>query len=208
MALGFSTETSSNGGSKFLSPLKFDAKAGDLIVRTREPSAKPGEWDNTDTELQLPIKIVFDFANMEVGWIAFTPNYSAVMGKVGTPMPVKPTDDHKQSVRIKVYLKDYGLREFSPTSKMVLREIDQLHDAYLAGCDANAGKMPVVTVKGTKPVKITTPQGELRFKVPDMVISGWTEPPAAFSGAAEAPAEQPKAKPAAKQVQPDDFEDF
>jgi hypothetical protein len=208
MALGFNTETSSNGGSKFLSPLKFDAKMGELTVRTREPSQKPGEWENIDTLLQLPIKIVFDFEKMETGWIQFKPSYASVMKLVGTGIPPKPEGNFKQTAKIKVYLKDFGLREFSPTSKMVLHEIDLLHDAYLAACDNNAGKMPVVTIKATKTVKTVTPEGELKFKVPDMVISGWTEPPAAFSGAAEAPAEQPKAKPAAKQVQPDDFEDF
>lgn len=207
MALGFSTEAST-GGSKFLSALKFDAKMGELTVRTREPGQKPGEWENNDLLLQLPIKIVFDFESMESGWIQFKPSYASVMKLVGTGIPEKPEGNFKQSVKMKVYLKDFGLREFSPTSKMVLRELDKLHDEYLAACNNNPGKMPVVTIKGTKTVKTPTPEGELKFKVPDMVISGWTEPPAAFSGAAEAPVEQPKAKPAAKQVQPDDFEDF
>lgn len=206
MALGFSTEAST-GGSKFLSPIKFDAKMGELTVRTREPGQKPGEWENNDTELQFPIKIVFDFEKMETGWIQFKPSYASVMKPVGTGIPPKPEGNFKQSIRMKVYLKDFGLREFSPTSKMVLREMDKLHDAYLAACDNNAGKMPVVTIQGTKTVKTVTPEGELKFKVPDMVISGWTEPPAAFTEAPAPVAEQPKAK-AAKTVQADDFEEF
>ncbi|CAB5195050.1 hypothetical protein UFOVP167_46 [uncultured Caudovirales phage] len=206
MALGFSTEAST-GGSKFLPVVKFDAKSGDMICINREPGQKPGEWEKTEAEVELPTKVVIDFENMEVGWISFAPTYSAVMVKVGNPFPAQPTPDHKQAIRAKVFFKEHGLREFSPTSKMVLRVIDNLHNDYLAAADKNAGKMPVVSINGTKPVKITTPQGELRFKVPDMVISGWTEAPAAFSGAAEAPVEQPKAKPA-KPVQADDFEDF
>ncbi|CAB5171003.1 hypothetical protein UFOVP155_60 [uncultured Caudovirales phage] len=206
MALGFSTEAST-GGSKFLPVVKFDAKSGDMICINREPGQKPGEWEKTEVEVELPTKVVMDFENMEVGWISFAPTYSAVMVKVGEKFPAQPTPDHKQAIRAKVFFKDHGLREFSPTSKTVLRVIDNLHNDYLAAADKNAGKMPVISINGTKPVKITTPQGELRFKVPDMVISGWTEPPAVFAGAPEPVAEQPKAKPA-KQVQPEDFEDF
>jgi hypothetical protein len=205
MALGFSTEAST-GGSKFLPVVKFDAKSGDMICINREPGQKPGEWEKTEVEVELPTKVVIDFENLEVGWISFAPTYSAVMVKAGEKFPAQPTPDHKQAVRAKVFFKEHGLREFSPTSKTVLRVIDKLHDEYLSAADKNAGKMPVISINGTKPVKITTPQGELRFKVPDMVISGWTEAPAAFSGAQE-PAEQPKAK-AAKTVQADDFEEF
>jgi hypothetical protein len=206
MALGFSTEAST-GGSKFLPVVKFDAKSGDMICINREPGQKPGEWEKTEVEVELPTKVVIDFENLEVGWISFAPTYSAVMVKAGEKFPTQPTPDHKQAVRAKVFFKEHGLREFSPTSKTVLRVIDKLHDEYLSAADKNAGKMPVISINGTKPVKITTPQGELRFKVPDMVISGWTEPPAAFTEAPAPVAEQPKAK-AAKTVQADDFEEF
>lgn len=195
MALGFSTETSS-GGSKFLPVIKFDAKAGEFIAINRTPGETTGTWDKEEVEVTLPTKVVIDMENLEVGWISFAPSYSCVMAPVGTKLPVQPTEDHKHSVRIKMFFKEHGLREMTPTSKTVLRAFDHLHDAYLAGAAKNPGKMPVVTIHGTETKKVPTPQGELRFKVPKWEITGWTEAPAAFSGQEEKPAPKPKAKPA------------
>lgn len=194
MGLGINTEGSSNGGGKFLPIVKFDAKAGDMIVVNREP-AGDGTWDKNEVEVELPQKVVMDLGNIEIGWISFQPSYSAHLVKVGERMPMKPSDEHKQAVRIKVLFKDHGLREFTPTSKTVLRAIDTLHDQYVEQAPAHKGKMPVVLIDGTETVKIQTPQGELRFKVPKWQITGWVDPPAAF-GEADAPA--PVAAPAPK----------
>lgn len=206
MGLGFSTEPSTGG--KFLPVVKFDAKAGDMIVVNRVPVGD-GTWDKDEIEVALPTKVVMDLAGIEVGWIAFTPAYSASLVKVGERMPPKPSDEHKQAVRIRVFFKEHGLREFTPTSKTVLRAVDQLHDQFVEQAAAHPGKMPVISIEGTETVKIQTPQGELRFKVPKWSIAGWTEPPTAFSGEAEAaPAAAPaKAapKPAAKAEGLDEF---
>ena len=204
MALGFSTETSSSG-SKFLPVVKFDAKAGEFIAVNRTPGESAGTWDKEEVEISLPTKVVMDMAELEVGWISFVPTYSCVMVKAGEKLPPQPSADHKHSVRVKLFFKDHGLRELTPTSKTVLRALDQLHDQYLAGADKNAGKMPVVTIHGTETKKVSTPQGELRFKIPKWEITGWTDTPAGMKGE-EAP-KPVKAAPA-KSVQPDDLEEF
>jgi hypothetical protein len=186
MALGFSVDSpSGSGGSKFLQAIKFDAKSGDLIAVMREPSAEPGKWEKREEEVAMPSKFVMDMGNLEVGWITFQPTYHSEMAVVGQPLVSRPTADHKQAVRIKLYHKKYGLREWTPTAKTVLRVIDKMHDEYLAGASENKGKMPVVEFSGTETVKIQTPQGELRFKAPVLRVSGWVAPPAEFS---EAPA--------------------
>ena len=205
MGLGINTEASSGGG-KFLPIVKFDAKAGDMIVVNREP-AGDGTWDKNEVEVELPQKVVMDLGNIEIGWISFSPSYSAHLVKVGERMPMKPSDDHKQAVRIKVLFKDHGLREFTPTSKTVLRAIDTLHDQYVEQAPAHKGKMPVVTIDGTETVKIQTPQGELRFKVPKWQITGWVDPPAAF-GEADAPAPVAAPKPAPAKAAALDDDDF
>ena len=204
MALGFSTETSSSG-SKFLPVVKFDAKAGEFIAVNRTPGESAGTWDKEEVEITLPTKVVMDMAELEVGWISFVPTYSCVMVKAGEKLPPQPSADHKHSVRVKLFFKDHGLRELTPTSKTVLRALDQLHDQYLAGADKNAGKMPIVTIHGTETKKVSTPQGELRFKIPKWEITGWTDAPAGMKGE-EAP-KPVKAAPA-KAVQPDDLEEF
>lgn len=205
MALGFSTESSSSG-SKFLPVVKFDAKAGEFIAINRTPGDTTGTWDKEEVEISLPTKVVIDMNDLEVGWISFVPTYSCVMVKAGDKLPPQPSAEHKHSVRLKMFFKEHGLREMTPTSKTVLRAVDQLHDQFLAGADKNPGKMPIVTIHGTETKKVSTPQGELRFKIPKWEITGWTDAPSAMK--AEAPkAEAPKAK-ATKQVQPEDLEEF
>jgi hypothetical protein len=207
MAIGINLEEK-KGGSSFLPVLKFDAKAGDFIIVNREPMSD-GTWEKTELELKTPVKFVADFANLEVGWMSFKPGaVDFKLAKIGEKMPDRPTADHKQGVRLRIFLKEHGLREFAHTSKNVLRAFDSLHDEYASAADANSGKMPVIEVSGTETVKMQTKEGELRFKVPKWSISGWVAPPAEFAAAAApepekpAPKAMPKAKPA---EEPEEF---
>jgi hypothetical protein len=204
MAIGFSLEEKKGGN--FLPVLKFDAKAGDFMAVNREPQSD-GTWEKSEVEIEKPFKFVADMENLQVGWMSFKPGaVSFELAKIGERMPDRPTPDHKQGIRVRLFMKDHGLREFSHTSKNVLRAFDALHDEYVAKADSHKGKMPVVEVTGTDTVKMQTKeQGELRFKVPKWSITGWVDPPAAFAGAQEA-APQPapkKAMPAAKAVDDD-----
>ena len=199
MAIGINLEEK-KGGSSFLPVLKFDAKAGDFIIVNRTPMSD-GTWEKSELELKTPVKFVADFANLEVGWITFKAGaVNFTMAKIGEKMPDRPTPDHKQGVRLRILLKEHGLREFALTAKNVLRAFDALHDEYINSADANSGKMPVIEVTGTETVKMQTKEGELRFKVPKWHISGWVAPFAEFAAAAsetEKPAKaMPKAKPA------------
>jgi hypothetical protein len=208
MALGLDLEEKKSGN--FLPVLKFDAKGGDFIVVNREPQSD-GSWEKTELELQTPFKAVVDFDNMEIGWISFKPGaVNFTMAKHGEKIPARPTEDHKQGVRLRIFLKEHGLREFAHTSKNVLRALNSLHDEYVSGAAANAGKIPVVEISGTETVKMQTKdQGELRFKVPKWRISGWVAPPAEMAGeaaAAPAPAAPaPKAMPKPKAADDEEF---
>jgi hypothetical protein len=207
MGLGFNTE-SSNGGGKFLPVVKFDAKSGDMIAVNREP-AGDGTWEKNEVEISLPTKVVMDLAGIEIGWLTFVPSYHAAMVKAGEKIPPKPSDDHKQAVRVRVFFKEHGLREFSPTSKTLLRAIDTLHDQFLEQHAANPGKMPVVTIEGTETIKVQTPQGELRFKAPKWSITGWVVPPEGMNDAPPPPpAPAPKAAPAKAPAPTSDIDEF
>lgn len=198
MALGFNTEGRSGGD--ILPIVKFDAKSGDFIARKREQGSD-GIWENIEEEVALPFKAIFDFANIEVGWLSFSsgaPDFHMV--KYGERMPAQPSPEHKQAFRIRIYSKALGLREFSHSSKTMLRAIDALHNQFLADQAANPGKVPVVEVSGLETVKVNSPQGELRFKAPKWSIVSWAAKPEAMDGAATpAPtaAPAPVAKPAA-----------
>ena len=64
MALGFSN-TGTSGGGDFLPIVKYDARAGRFFRVDRE------EGTSTPVDITRTFKAVFDFENVETGWIAF-----------------------------------------------------------------------------------------------------------------------------------------
>ena len=187
MALGF-TETTSSGGGDFLPIMKFSAKDGSFVRQDRHQGAD-GHWEKSETEMDLPFKVVMDMDAIEVGFIAFTttgPDFRFV--KVGEPMPVKPSDEHKEGFRIRMYNKEIGLREMSSSSKIVRNQMNNLHDAYLAGKADNPGKVPVIEITGSDRIQIETKaQGTQTFRSPKWSISGWVDRPAGLDKAEAAP---------------------
>jgi len=184
MALGF-TETSSSGGGDFLPIMKFSAKDGSFVRQDRHQGAD-GTWEKSETEMELPFKVVMDMDAIEVGFIAFTttgPDFRFV--QVGEPMPVKPSDEHKEGFRIRMYNKEIGLREMSSSSKIVRNQMNDLHDAYLAGKADNAGKMPIIEITGSDRIQIETKaQGTQTFRSPKWSIAGWVDRPAGMDAQA------------------------
>lgn len=200
MSLGFNLET--KGGGDILPIVKWDAKAGDLIKQDRY-QAGDGTWQKDEQELGLPLQIAMDLANIEVGWLSFAagaPDFQMV--KAGEPIPAQPSPDHKQAFRVRIASSDLGLREFSHSAKTVLRAMDALHNQYQTDAPANPGKVPVVTIAGTETIKINSPQGELRFKVPQWSITQWIDRPAMMDGGGTAPSEPVPAEVAAAASQP------
>jgi len=198
MALGFATETKSSGD--IIPILKWDAKSGDMIRVDREQD-ETGAWIKNEEEISFPFKFVADLDAIEVGWLSFdsgAPDFRMV--RIGEAMPERPSAGHKNAFRLRIYNKEVGLREFSHSAKTVLRKMDELHTQFEAERGANAGKLPVVEIEGTEPVKINTPQGELRFKVPNWKIVSWVDRPDGMSGGATVEPE-----PAAEQAGEDDL---
>jgi len=198
MALGFSTETKSSGD--IIPIVKWDAKAGDMIRVDREQD-ETGAWIRNEEEISFPCKFVADLDAIEVGWLSFdsgAPDFRMV--RIGEAMPERPSAGHKNAFRLRIYSKEMGLREFSHSAKTVLRKMDELHTQFEAERGANTGKLPVIEIEGTEPVKINTPQGELRFKVPNWKIVSWVDRPDEMNGGVTVEPE-----PAAEQAGDDDL---
>ena len=180
MPLGFNLEAGSSGD--ILPIIKWDAKAGDLLRQDRF-QASDGTWQKDEQELSLPIQMAMDLGQIEVGWLSFAsgaPDFQ--MAKITEPSPEQPSQDHKQAFRVRVATKDLGLREFSHSAKTVLRALDGLFRQYEAAA-------PVVTISGAETIKINSPQGELRFKVPEWSITEWIDRPKVMDGVTSAPSE-------------------
>ena len=196
MALGFNLDETASTGD-ILPIVKYDAKGGDFYKQDRVQDAS-GQWQKEEAPMQLPTKFVMDMDNLEVGWLSFDtgrPDFRMV--KVGEAIPAKPEGDFKRAFRVRIASKDLGLREFSHSAKTVMRALDELHNAFEATKAQHPGQVPVVEITGTVPVKVSTPQGELRFKAPEWNISGWVDKPDMLTGSAPEPV-APAPTPAAQ----------
>lgn len=193
MSLGLNYESS---GGNFTPICQFDAKAGRMFRRDKEQGQ-----DAVKTDITRSFKAVADMANIEVGWIAFTatgPDFQ--MMPLGATIPPRPTQEHKQGVRLTVKLaKDCGgdVREIASSAKAFLRGLDELHTAYQAGEKANPGKLPVIIIKDTVP--ITSGEGAKKTTnyAPVFEITAWVDRPQDLTEKPGAAPETPKQTPPA-----------
>lgn len=199
MALGFSYGGGGEGGD-FLPIVKFDARAGRFFRVDREDGV------STPHDITRNFKAVFDFENLEVGWISFNagsaPDFKMV--PFGEDMGPKPSDNHKRGIRMAVKLGgDCGgdCRELAGTSAAMMKGIDLLHDDYIAGLKANAGKLPVVILEDTIPIESGSGSKKSTNYQPVFEISGWVKRPVDLNNAPArgsskpAPAQASKAPP-------------
>jgi hypothetical protein len=193
MALGLQTEA---GGGDFSDIVKFDARAGRFFrVDRREVN---GQWETDPVEITDGFQAIFDMRNIQVGWMLFAAGVAPIMTMVplGDPMPDRPTDQHKQGFKLMLKLgKSCGgdVREFASQAKAVIGALDTLHDLYTAGLKDNAGKLPVVALKGTTAIKSTGKGQTSTNYAPIFEIVKWVDPPAELIGGT--PANEPKQEP-------------
>jgi len=183
MALGFVNENGGDG-SAIVPILKYDTRGG-YIIKVDRHQDEGGTWVKDESELEYPVKVAMDLENIKVGWLGFVggaPDFHLV--NLGEPMPARPSPDHNQGFQVKLCNGMLGLRELSSGAKTMTVPMNDLHNAYEAQKANNPGKVPVVLFTGSERYKVNTPNGELTFKKPLMVISGWVDRPATLDGAA------------------------
>jgi hypothetical protein len=173
---GFSTEPSTGGD--FLPIVKYDARAGRLFRMDRVDTGNG--FANDAVDITSTFKAMVDFENVEVGWINFpagsAPHFALV--PMGTQLPAKPSEQHKNGVRFMLKLaKDCGgekpIREIAGTSKAFLSGIEAAFTAYQAQKAANPGKLPVLTLEKTTPIKSGSGDRQSTNYQPTFKISGW-----------------------------------
>jgi hypothetical protein len=185
MALGFNFDTSGSG-QRFLPAVSFDARSGDMTITNREPQSD-GTWEKIEIGVKYPTHAICDLANIDIGWSLYDQGkYNSVYVRAGERTPAKPSAGHKQAIKLRMFFKEHGLREFKSSSVSVLRVIDAIHTQALDQQAANPGKMPVVAITGIESVKIKTKEGDAKFKIPVMEIVKWVEAPPELKEAAEA----------------------
>lgn len=213
MALGLSV---GSGGGNFLPIVKYDARAGRMFRVDREDGV------STPVDITRNFKAVFDFEALEVGYINFdtgsAPDF--VMVPHGGAMPERPSDKHRQGLRLTLKLSSElggDVREIAGTSAALIKGVDALHDDYLAGVGANAGKLPVVALADTVAVESGSGAKKSTNYQPVFEIVGWVKRPSGLEAKeqAAAPARSAppatgstKAAPPARKPAPVDEEEF
>jgi len=189
------------GGEGGFTPfLKYNAKAGRWYTKKDEPDAVEFEVGN--------MTAIFDMDNLQTGWFLFAAGVAPAktMDPSLSEAAPKPGDNFKRGFQLEVYSEAnlLGKREFSSTAGSVIEAMNDLHDHWLAGKGANAGKLPVVKCVGVLPV---TSKHGTNYK-PQLEIVQWADRPAAMPGtlatstAAPAQAAPPPAAKAAQHAPP------
>ena len=190
MAMGLQKSS----GADFLPSFRFNAVSGLAVIAGSRKANDGVSYEKFENDVAFPAKFIFDFSNLEVGWVEFAatgPDFSMV--KVGERMPAKPSETHKQGFRIHLYNKDHGLVTFSNSSKTVAEPMDALHDQFLRDEKANAGKVPVVEIIGTKKVQVKSKEGVKTYRQPEWKIVSWVARPEGMTEKAEVVAPEPVA---------------
>lgn len=171
---GFSTEPTSGD---FLGIIKYDARAGRIFRIDRAVDGRV-PIDITDT-----FAAVFDLENIETGWLNFSgpqPDFKLV--RMGEVLPVRPSENHKNGVRLMLKLhpscagQDKPVREFSSSAKAALSGIEKLYLDYQKSKPEN-GKLPIVQMQGSTPIRTGTGDRQSTNYVPKFVIVGWAGRP-------------------------------
>ena len=144
----------------------WDEKANDYI-KTSNPLTK------------FPMKIQFDFANVESAWIKVGNGYydchsiRLVDLQAGMAPPPQPSPDHSQGFRIKVYNSKLfeGVRYFAGTSKILRQRLDDLHSKYVMNMAEHEGEAPIVTITGKEEIK----SNHGTYYAPEWDITGWAK---------------------------------
>ncbi len=183
--MAFMSNTS-NGG-EFTVYVKYNAKAGRFYTKKDEPDAEEFEVTN--------MTAIFDMDNIQTGWFLFAPGVAPVKHmdpSLSEPAP-SPGEGFKRGFQLNLFSEKnlLGLREFSSTAGAVIDAMNDLHDAWLAGKDANPGKVPVVRCAGVDPV---TNKHGTNYK-PRFEIVKWADRPAELAGAVKAAAAPAPAAP-------------
>jgi hypothetical protein len=172
MGLGLSM-----GDGTFTPYAKFDARAGRWFTKGAD-----GDIDITDG-----FTAVFDFEQIEVGWMMFAsgvaPSY--VVQDISLGVPARPQGDQwkqgfKMNVALPMAIAGGGARELSSTAKALIGVIDRLHTEYSEAPEKSQGKLPVLKMNGTTVVETKGPQGVTRNYSPNLSIVSWVDRPASL----------------------------
>jgi hypothetical protein len=165
-------------------------------------SPQANAWTNQDGEFTFE-KSVFDHENLETGWMLIATGIFEFLPDNGLGQKgAQPSAEHKRGFKATFYNKTMGVAEFSANGAGANMGLEALWKQVQAQASANAGKLPVVEYKGSRPEKV----GKGTTRIPIFEVVSWVARPAALQdgGADESSFDAPKpvAKPAPSKPAP------
>ena len=140
-------------------------------------SPQANAWTNQDGEFTFE-KSVFDYENLETGWMLIATGIFEFLPDNGLGQKgAQPSGEHKRGFRATFYNKTMGVAEFSANGAGANMGLEALWKQVQAQQSANAGKLPVVEYKGSRPEKV----GKGTTRVPLFEVVSWVARPAAMS---------------------------
>jgi hypothetical protein len=160
-------------------------------------SPQANAWSNQDGEFPLD-KFVFDYENIQTGWMLIATGIFEFiadnsLGQKGS----QPTAEHKRGFKVVFYNKSMGVAEWSANGAGSNMGLEALYKQVQSQAPTNAGKLPVVEYKGSRPEKV----GKGSTRVPEFNVTSWVARPAALQDGGEPEYVQPSTQvpaPAAK----------
>jgi hypothetical protein len=202
-SFGFSTEPAAGGGN-FTPICKYDARAG-RIFRIDRIETDNG-FEKNPEDITSIFKTVVDFENIETGWIDLpvgnAPSFvmiKIVELKAGKPLPDRPSAKHKNGIRFLLKLAktcggDRPVREMASTAKAFVNGVNEVYQEYEREKAKYPGKLPVIVLVSTTPVKSGKGSNTSTNYQPKFKIDGWAPRPedlAHIPVTADAPATAP-----------------
>jgi hypothetical protein len=159
------------------------------VFRVDRSQNAAGQYDSETVEITPNFQAVVDMEAIELGWLSFPTNAAPdiVVAPYGQQLPPRPSLNHRTGFRVHMLLgKSCGgdVREMAANAQASIAGMDALHDAYLSGVKANAGKLPVVKLAGTKAIVSTGKAATSTNYEPLWQIVGWVDRPEKLSASA------------------------
>ena len=174
--LGFSTAPPEGGD--FTPIVKYDARAGRMFRMDRIENN--GNFTNQGVDITQSFKAIVDLENMETGYVLFAPGIAPdfKLVRIGNEFPDRPSDKHKHGIRVMIKLAkdcsgDKPIREMAGTSKSFLAGVEAVYTRYLAERDDHPGKLPIIVLEKTTPVRSGTGDRSSTNYQPTFKIVGW-----------------------------------
>jgi hypothetical protein len=176
---GFSTAPASS--DDFLPIVQYDARAGRMFRTDRVMAPGTTTFETSKTDITSIFKAICDFENIETGWVRFVagsaPDYWLV--PMGSTLPPQPSPDHKNGMRFMLKLSKEcaadqpPIREIASTAKSMVSGAADIYLKYLAERESNPGKLPVLMLEKTTPIKSGTGVTSSTNYHPVFKIVGW-----------------------------------